>query len=833
LQTRRDFVRKAALLSGATGIAGIWNTIPDSLQRALAIDPEPGSSYLDAEHIVILMQENRSFDHCYGTLKGVRGYNDPRAITLPNRNPVWLQTNAAGATYAPFRLNIKETNVTWLGSLPHSWTNQVDARNNGRYDNWLIAKPAGRKEIAGMPLTLGHYSRQDIPFYYAFADAFTVCDQHFCSSLTGTTPNRLYLWTGTLREKPDPAFPAQVRNEDVDYGREAKWTTFPERLEDQGISWKIYQNELSLPAGLTGEEEDWLANFTDNPIEWFTPFKVRFSPGYRRHLDKKILALRAEIQALKQSGKSGDEFEKGLSAKTATLQQAEAEREQWSPENFNQLTPRERSLHQRAFCTNTGDPSQHELDTLTYRDGETERTVKVPKGDVFHQFRKDVKDGTLPAVSWLVAPSNFSDHPGSAWYGAWYVSEALDILTQNPEVWKKTIFILTYDENDGYFDHVPPYVVPHPQKSDTGLVSQGIDTRNEYVLLEDDLKRKPAREARESPIGLGYRVPLVIASPWSRGGCVCSQVFDHTSVLQFLETFLSNKTGKKIEETNISAWRRTICGDLTSVFQPYHGEKIDVPPFLERDTVVEAIHRAQFQKFPSGYQGLTTAEIAQAKEGTLTSPLLPTQEKGVRRSCPLPYELNVSGALNADRSRFTLQFAAGNQLFGKKAAGSPFIVYARPRPEDVTVRNYAVVPGDQLEDSWLLSDFEQGRYHLQVYGPNGFYRQFQGEKNDPTIEVHLQYSPAKSGEVSLVLTNHDTVKSHTVEVRETTYRKAVKKQTLRPGSTTTIPIKIESSFGWYDFHLGIVGQETFDQQYAGRIETGKWSYSDPAMGRTS
>ena len=93
-------------------------------------------------------------------------------------------------------------------------------------------------------------------------------------------------------------------------------------------------------------------------------------------------------------------------------------------------------------------------------------------------------------VSWLVAPENFSDHPSSAWFGAWYVSEVMDILTQNPEVWKKTIFILTYDENDGYFDHVPPFVAPNPHKPDTGKTSEGIDTRVDYVTMNKNGKKK-------------------------------------------------------------------------------------------------------------------------------------------------------------------------------------------------------------------------------------------------------------------------------------------------------------------------------------------------------
>src|ERR1700754_2624729 len=225
--TRRDFIKKAALLAGATSLAGL---IPASIQKAMAINPAPGSTYLDAEHIVILMQENRSFDHTYGMLKGVRGYNDPRAIDLPNKNKVWLQSNKAGETYAPFRLDIKGTKATWMSSLPHSWSNQVNARNDGKYDQWLNVKQNSNKEYRHMPLTMGYYNREDIPFYYALADAFTVCDQNFCSCLTGTTPNRLHLWTGTIRSKPSADSPAHVLNSDADYSTEVSWSTFPERL---------------------------------------------------------------------------------------------------------------------------------------------------------------------------------------------------------------------------------------------------------------------------------------------------------------------------------------------------------------------------------------------------------------------------------------------------------------------------------------------------------------------------------------------------------------------------------------------------------------------------
>ncbi|MGA2580429.1 MAG: alkaline phosphatase family protein, partial [Bryobacteraceae bacterium] len=137
MSSRREFFLQIAALARGAQIAG---TLLASIERASAIDPPEGSSFLDAEHVVILMQENRSFDHAFGALSGVRGFNDPRAVTLPDDKPVWLQTNAAGETYAPFRLDLKGTRATWLGSLPHSWRDQTDARNNGNHDGWLDAK---------------------------------------------------------------------------------------------------------------------------------------------------------------------------------------------------------------------------------------------------------------------------------------------------------------------------------------------------------------------------------------------------------------------------------------------------------------------------------------------------------------------------------------------------------------------------------------------------------------------------------------------------------------------------------------------------------------------
>jgi phospholipase C len=831
METRRDFM-KAALMAGAAGLAG---GLTDSIQRAFAIAPDEGSTFWDAEHVVILMQENRSFDHAFGALQGVRGFNDPRAIKLTNGSPVWVQTNKAGESYLPFRLDINKTNATWMGSIPHGWTDQVDARNGGLYDGWLDAKRSGDSRYADMPLTMGYYTREDIPFYYDFADAFTICDQNFCSSLTGTTPNRLHLWTGTIRPEQVADAPAMVLNSDVDYPSLASWTTFPERLEDAGIPWKVYQNELSVGVGFEGEEDPWLANFTDNPLEFFSQYHVNLAAARCRYLQRVADELAVEVERLKklrdsESGSDGHKVAEAIKHKEAELAKARTACREWNADQFEQLSPREKSLHNKAFDTNCDDPDYHTLTVLKYQDDQTDRHVQVPKGDVLYQFRKDVSEGKLPTVSWVVPPERFSDHPCSAWYGAWYIAEMLDILTANPEVWKKTIFILTYDENDGYFDHVPPFVTPHPHRPETGKASPGIDVELEYVEREQELKRKPADECRDSPIGLGYRVPMIVASPWTRGGCVCSQVFDHTSSLQFLEKFLTHKTGTPIVETNINSWRRTVCGDLTSVFQPALVGKENKIVHPTRDEFIEQIHRAQFMNVPTDYRRLSPEEIQLIRRGQGDSALMPRQEAGVRKSCAIPYELAAEGQLATDRKSFSILLAARNQKFGQQALGAPFIVYSRQGENDLRVRNYTVAAGTQLDDSWPLANFADSRYELVVYGPNGFFREFRGDATDPAIDVRFEsVRDEELVAVAVHLQNRSDGVSE-VEVADLSYNNG--KQTIRlaRGEEKIHLVPCERSFGWYDVRVRVAGSEQFVKRYAGRVETGAWSFTDPAMG---
>jgi len=850
MDSRRDFIKKAALLAGAAGVA---NFLPASIQKAMAINPAPGSTFMDAEHIVILMQENRSFDHCFGTLKGVRGYNDPRAIDLPNKNKVWLQSNKKGETYAPFRLDIKNTKATWMDSLPHSWRNQVNARNDGKFDQWLENKRNSNPEYANMPLTLGYHTRADIPFYYALADAFTVCDQNFCSSLTGTNPNRLYFWSGTVRAEQNENSRAHVWNEDMDYGT-LNWATFPERLEDNGISWKCYQNEIAIDTGFEGEEDGWLSNFQDNPLEFFGQYNIHLRELHLAAMEKRSVELPGKIEELKKQVAATAADDKNLKKLKRQLREAQSyldavikEREAWKPGMFEKLTDREKSLHRKAFDTNTGDPDYRRLATLKYNDDGTEREMQVPMGDVLHQFRSDVVNGKLPTVSWLTAPEKMSDHPTAPWYGAWYVSEVMDILTQNPEVWKKTIFILTYDENDGYFDHVPPFVAPHSHKAGTGKVSAGIDTRVEFVTLEQEQERNkfPEKYDRENSIGLGYRVPMVIASPWSKGGWVNSEIFDHTSTLQFLERFLSKKTGKNVKEPNISDWRRAVCGDLTSVFRPYNGEAIPNPKFLPKDEFVESIHKAQFKKLPDDFKVLTADEIAAINKAPHLSPYMAKQEKGIKPSCALPYQLYADGKLSVDKSSFEVKFTAGNGVFGEKASGAPFNVYAPGKylqekdgqqiMGDVRTWAYTAIAGDAIADTWPLNEFESGNYHLRAYGPNGFFREFKGNAADPAIELACEYqrSPVDNkkltGNIHLSL-NSFSGKAHNIEIVDHAYKTNNHKLVVNTGAKLNLALNLENSHRWYDFSIKIAGNQNYERRYAGRVETGKPSYSDPFMG---
>jgi phospholipase C len=837
MSSRRDFLKFAAALAGA----GASELLPDSVQRAYAIEPRPGSTFLDAEHVVILMQENRSFDHTFGTLRGVRGFNDPRALRLANDQSVFAQTDTAGETYAPWRLDIKDTRVTWMGSLPHSRDSQVDAWNGGLHDGWLDAKRSGHEEYAHLPLTMGYYTRQDLPFYYALADAFTVCDQHYCSVMTSTSPNRCVFWTGTVRESQHPTARAHMRNEQIDPGG-LTWSTFPERLQEAGVSWKSYQNELTR-SELIGDEAAWLSNFGDNVLECFEQYNVEAYPGFVAAAQNFLASLKAEASALEakleKASEGSDAMSQRQEIEKVQSQIAAAERmlADSGETRYNKLTVQQRELHHRAFATNRDDPHYRSLEVLPFEAQGEPKSISVPRGDVLHEFRKDASEGKLPTISWLTAPERFSDHPSAPWFGAWYISEVMDILTKNPEVWQKTIFILTYDENDGYFDHAPSYVAADPKRPETGGASAGIDTGLEYVYREDELAMGVAEaEARSGPVGMGFRVPMIVASPWTRGGWVNSQLFDHSSTLQFLETFIEHRHGKPVHEENISAWRRAISGNLTSVFRPHDPADAQID-YVKRDPFLVRIAEAQFKPVPSGYRKLGAAELAQGhaapeSPASAHAAWMPKQEPGTRPACALPYELYAGGRLGDDGKHFELELRVGDKLHGARSAGAPFNVYLRNLvgAAGMQVATYAVRAGDARVCSYPLALFAQDRYEIEVHAPNGFYRCFRGgfAPQEATLEIGYEVrNEVATGNLQLLLRSTAPTPL-TVEIMDHSYGTPPQHRTLPPGRPQVILLASSRNHGWYDYSLRT--SEQGEIRFAGRVETGKSGITDPAMG---
>ncbi|HTV83568.1 MAG TPA: phospholipase C, phosphocholine-specific [Acidobacteriaceae bacterium] len=840
MQTRRDFLKLAALLSGAAGVSGF---VPDSIQRAYAIAPEPGSTWLDAEHIVILMQENRSFDHALGMLRGVRGFNDPRAIRLPNGNSVFVQTDKAGISYAPWRLDMHDTRITWMGSIPHSRNSQVDAWNEGRHNDWLDAKRSYNQEYANVPMTMGHYTREDLPFYYALADAFTVCDQNYCGVMTSTTPNRSSFWTGTVRDRQSTDSRVFMRNDQYVRGGGMVWKTYPERLQEAGIRWKFYQND-TMNSGLRGEEDAWLGNFGCNLLEFFAAYNIRAYSGYVKEQQQEIAHYTAELAELENEVSQAtdpdriDDLKSRMAYAQKRIAECRAALADSGEARYRQLTPQQKALFHAAFVTNEGDPDYHTLESLPFANDGKQLTMNVPRGDILYQFRKDVENGNLPTISWLTAPENFSDHPVSPWYGAWYVSEVMDILTKNPDVWKKTIFILTYDENDGYFDHAPSFVAADPKRPWTGGASAGIDTGIEYTYKEDELVQGvPEKEARTGPIGMGFRVPMIIASPWSRGGWVNSQLFDHTSTLLFLEQFVQQKFDKRVREENISAWRRAISGNLTSIFRPYDPKEPELD-FLNRDQFVVSIQKSRYKEVPSNYKPLDTAEIAQINRSPPDSPLVPHQEPGFRRACALPYELYAEGGLSADGKAFELRMTAGNRLYGSRAAGAPFNVYLRNLRQGtdgevggMRAATWAVRAGDTLKQQFPLALFEDANYAIDVHGPNGFFRSFRGSRAAHPLAIRLEYEVQDGRCTGNVRVHLRSTSGRSVQaiIEDNSSEPHSMSHDVHAADEKAVTLHLSRSHAWYDFAVKAAGSEA-EARFAGHVETGRPGFSDPRMG---
>ncbi|MDE0854176.1 MAG: DUF756 domain-containing protein [Nevskia sp.] len=416
------------------------------------------------------------------------------------------------------------------------------------------------------------------------------------------------------------------------------------------------------------------------------------------------------------------------------------------------------------------------------------------------QLAQNVKGGSLPQVSWVLPPPIWSEHPhpSSPIQGAEFTSRVLDALTANPEVWSRTVFFLLFDENDGLFDHVPP-PAPPSFNADGSLAGKAtLDLRGYYFSDSERKHLHPEDPALGTvrPWGLGPRVPMYVISPWSRGGWVNSQVFDHTSVGQFLE----RRFGITIPA--ISPWHRAVCGDLTSAFDFAHPNESVVLSLPDVSDSAEIV--AEHSKRPKPTPPATPERLF--------------QEPGVRPSRSLPYRLQVRDQVNSRAGTLSLHFD------NRGRAGTVFHVYDRLHLDRIP-RRYTVEADKSLSDLWDCSA-DGGRYDLWVYGPNGFVREFRGSLDGASVEVQARDN-STGGSMLLTVRNAGGT-ACVLTVRPNAYRLDRSwNLTLAPGRTLTRGWPVAEAGYWYDLTVSAAG---FERRLAGRIETGTHGISDPAMG---
>jgi phospholipase C len=687
---RRSFLK--LLTTGAASAA-----FPASIARALSIPANNRTGSInDVEHIVFMMQENRSFDHYFGTLRGVRGFGDPRTVTLPSGKSVWHQPDSSNPDgyVLPFHPGAPNLGLQFLQDLAHDWDSTHAAWNNGKYDQWVPNKGT---------TTMAHLTRSDIPYHYALADAFTVCDDYHCSLLGPTDPNRYHMWTGWVGNDGSGGGPV-IDNAELGYG----WSTYPELLQNAGISWKIYQDvgdglDAADYWGWTGDA--YIGNYGDNSLLYFFQY---------------------------QNALPGSPLANGAKVGTNILK----------------------------------------------------------SGTLFDMFRADVLSGQLPQVSWIVAPEAYTEHPNwPANYGAWYISQMLDALTANPEVWSKTVFFYMMDENDGFFDHKVP---PTPPQSRTEGIST-VPTTNE---LFEGTSSYPGSSYTPGPYGLGVRVPMIVISPWSKGGWVNSQVFDHTSLIRFIERRFG------ILEPNITPWRRAVVGDLTSAFNFASPNDATVPlPSTAAYVPPDDVRHPDYVPTPP------------------TDQALPVQEPGTRPARALPYELLVDGE--------TQPWQGTMELYFRNPGQAAAVFHVRSGDGLTGPWTYTVGAGDETSGTFGASG--NTSYNLAVYAPNGFLRTFAGSfaAGSANLSVKAIYDK-DSGGIALLIHNHgsDDVK---VEIADAYSGKTISHH-MQPDSTFTYFNELENSFGWYDLTVQVDSDPSFRRQLAGHVETGRDSVTDPAIG---
>ena len=334
-----------------------------------------------------------------------------------------------------------------------------------------------------------------------------------------------------------------------------------------------------------------------------------------------------------------------------------------------------------------------------------------------------------------------------------------------------------------------------------------VDTLGEYhEFVPCDVPPERA-DPLHRPYGLGPRVPMYVVSPWSKGGWVNSEVFDHTSVIRFLEKRFG------VMEPNISAWRRAVAGDLTSAFN--FDDPDDNEFFEELPDTLELAERAR------ALPGRTTPPTPEMPE-------LPVQAWGIRPSRALPYELHAHAKERDHAGTVALAFANTGR------AGAVFHVYDKLHLEQIP-RRYTVGAGDEIGGEWDVRA-DEGFYDLWVLGPNGFHRHFTGDldprhrRQRAEPEIRVDYDHRRDG-LRLKLINRGNAPC-TFRLIANAYHHRWEPLSFRVGGRDDRDefLSIKKSANWYDFSVYVVGLDSFSRRFAGRMETGRHLLSDPEMG---
>jgi phospholipase C len=478
--------------------------------------------------------ENRSYDHYFGDYPKGRGFSDHPAKSLG----AFAQSYPGGSSLVPpnvlLPFHLDSTNgLECTDDLTHDWGPQHLCWDKGNMDAFVSTHTSSQYEGANGAMTMGYYQRQDLAFYYALADAFTLCDGYHSSILGPTHPNRLMANSGTIDPAGLQGGPVTDTNSTPDAIWDCTWPTMQEVLQDAGVSWKVYS-----PSNL------------------------------------------------------------GVTGKYAALAQYPT----WNPALYNPVVNPEIMV-----------VSDHVLPYFTaFRNPTSPLYAKAFEPTFPNNFVADIASGSLPSVSWIIPPLGFDEHPSSAPdNGMYFTSLVLDALTANSELWSKTALVLMYDENDGWFDHVPPPTAP-------------AGTPGEYLTATPSNIDEPGNSSQTlgitGPLGLGMRVPCLIISPFSRGGHIATETFDHTSQLQLIAARFG------VEVPNVSTWRRKTVGNLSS---------------------------AMFQSSPSTkVPKLPATAIYMPNSGSCAAPSQDTESGGASPSVPTKQTMPVQGGGSQPASKY-------------------------------------------------------------------------------------------------------------------------------------------------------------------------------------